>query len=176
LPLPSITGRGRSWEQRFGASKVKSIALGNCVLTNVPVAILDLSGLNRERNSPETGSHIVSSHYLAHINGVLGASEMMKFGTFVDCTRQMLCPCICGIPIRAEISTRFVARSWPRCGRWPALPSSMIAGPSPQTAKDLARCSGRLSFQKREPLLYLRRLWTIQGGCCKSRFLRREFF
>ncbi|MBX6324594.1 MAG: hypothetical protein IRY93_01000 [Chthoniobacterales bacterium] len=83
MPLPSITGRGRSWEP-FGASKVKIIALGNCVLTNVPVAILDLSGLNRERNSPETGSHIASSHNLAHINGVLGASEMMKFGMIND--------------------------------------------------------------------------------------------
>ncbi len=80
---------GRSWE-RFGASKVKSIALGNCILTNVPVAILDLSDVNRQRSSPETGSHIASSHNLAHINGVLGANEMMKFGMIIDCTRQML--------------------------------------------------------------------------------------
>src|ERR1700751_4442656 len=29
---------GRSWE-RFGASKVKSIAMGNCTVTSVPVAI-----------------------------------------------------------------------------------------------------------------------------------------
>src|SRR5215472_1214424 len=36
---------GRSWE-RFGASKVKSLAMGNCVVTNVPVAITDLSGMN----------------------------------------------------------------------------------------------------------------------------------
>ena len=39
---------GRSWE-RFGASKVKSIAMGNCMVTNVPVAIADLSGMNPER-------------------------------------------------------------------------------------------------------------------------------
>src|ERR1700745_2268696 len=31
---------GRSWE-RFGTSKVKSIAMGNCIVTNVPVAIAD---------------------------------------------------------------------------------------------------------------------------------------
>ncbi len=31
---------GRSWE-RFGASKVKSIAMGNCNVTNVPVGIAE---------------------------------------------------------------------------------------------------------------------------------------
>ena len=31
---------GRTWE-RFGTSKVKSIAMGNCTVTNVPVAIAD---------------------------------------------------------------------------------------------------------------------------------------
>ena len=33
---------GRSWE-RYGTSKVKNIALGNCTVTNVPVAIADIS-------------------------------------------------------------------------------------------------------------------------------------
>src|SRR5690349_8959671 len=36
---------GRTWEKQ-GASKVKSIVMGNCMLTNVPVAIADLSGMN----------------------------------------------------------------------------------------------------------------------------------
>jgi predicted aspartyl protease len=80
---------GRSWE-RFGASKVKSIAMGNCTVTNVPVAIADLSDFNRDRSGPATGSHIADSKALAHINGVLGANEMIKFGMIVDCTRQML--------------------------------------------------------------------------------------
>jgi predicted aspartyl protease len=80
---------GRSWE-RFGTSKVKSIAMGNCTLTNVPVAIADFSGFNRDRSGPATGSHIGDSKALAHINGILGANEMVKFGMIVDCTRQML--------------------------------------------------------------------------------------
>ena len=50
---------GRSWE-RYGASKVKSIAMGNCIVTNVPVAITDLSDFNRDRAGPATGSHIAS--------------------------------------------------------------------------------------------------------------------
>ena len=70
---------GRSWE-RFGASKVKSIAMGNCMVTNVPVAIVDLSGMNPERNAAATGSHISDSQAMAHLNGVLGAREMVKFG------------------------------------------------------------------------------------------------
>jgi predicted aspartyl protease len=80
---------GRSWE-RFGTSKVKSIAMGNCTVTNVPVAITDFSEMNRDRSGPATGSHIADSRNLAHINGILGTSEMVKFGMIVDCTRQML--------------------------------------------------------------------------------------
>ena len=80
---------GRSWE-RFGSSKVKSMAMGNCTVTNVPVAIADFSSFNSDRSGPATGSHIADSKALAHINGVLGAREMMKFGMIIDCTRQML--------------------------------------------------------------------------------------
>ena len=80
---------GRSWE-RFGASKLKSMAMGNCVVTNVPVAIADLSGMNPERSAAATGSHISDSKAMAHLNGVLGAREMVKFGMIIDCTRQML--------------------------------------------------------------------------------------
>src|ERR1700745_4285908 len=80
---------GRSWE-RFGASKVKSLGMGNCVVTNVPVAITDLSGMNEDRNTGATGSHIADHKALSHLNGVLGAREMVKFGMIIDCTRQML--------------------------------------------------------------------------------------
>jgi predicted aspartyl protease len=80
---------GRSWE-RFGTSKVKSIATGNCMLTNVPVAIADLSGMNPEHSAAGTGSHISDSKAMAHLSGVLGAREMVKFGMIIDCTRQML--------------------------------------------------------------------------------------
>src|SRR5437764_7325108 len=80
---------GRSWE-RFGTSKVKSIAMGNFMLTNVPVAIADLSGMNPEHGTAATGSHIADSKAMAHLNGVLGAREMVRFGMIVDCTRQML--------------------------------------------------------------------------------------
>src|SRR5437870_4085489 len=80
---------GRSWE-RYGASKVKTIAMGNCMVTNVPVAITDLFGMNQERSAAATGSHIADSKAMAHLNGVLGAREMAKFGMIIDCTRQML--------------------------------------------------------------------------------------
>src|SRR5260370_20538163 len=59
---------GRSWE-RFGSSKVKSIAMGNCTVTNVPVAIADFSGFNTDRGGPATRSHISDSKALANING-----------------------------------------------------------------------------------------------------------
>src|SRR5215216_4866556 len=80
---------GRTWE-RFGASKVKSIAMGNCTVTNVPVAIADFSSFNEGGRGPATGSHIADSKGMKHINGLLGANEMIKFGMIIDCTRQML--------------------------------------------------------------------------------------
>ena len=80
---------GHSWE-RYGASKVKSIAVGNCLVTNVPVAITDLSDFNTDRTGPATGSHIAESRNLTHVNGILGINEMVKFGMIVDCARQML--------------------------------------------------------------------------------------
>lgn len=80
---------GRSWE-RYGTSKVKSISMGNCIVTNVPVAITDLSNFNRDRAGPSTGSHIAESGNLTHVSGILGINEMVKFGMIVDCARQML--------------------------------------------------------------------------------------
>src|SRR6266508_1175949 len=79
----------RDWE-RFGTSKVKSISMGNCMVTNVPVAIADLSGMNPERSAAATGSHIADSKAMAHSNGVLGERERVNFGMIIDCTRQML--------------------------------------------------------------------------------------
>jgi predicted aspartyl protease len=64
--------------------------MGNCIVTNVPVAITDLSDFNRDRAGPATGSHIAESANLTHVNGILGINEMVKFGMIVDCARQML--------------------------------------------------------------------------------------
>jgi predicted aspartyl protease len=80
---------GRSWE-RYGTSKVSSIAMGNCVITNVPVAISDISGMNIDISGPATGSHLAGAPKMAHISGILGTREMAKFGMIIDCTRQML--------------------------------------------------------------------------------------
>ena len=80
---------GRSWE-RYGTSKLATVAMGNCVVTNVPVAIADISGMNPDAGGAPTGSHIPEVRSLAHVNGVLGTREMVKFGMIVDCTRQML--------------------------------------------------------------------------------------
>ncbi len=67
---------GRSWE-RFGVSKVKSMAMGNCTLTNVPVGIVDESDMNYYSRLP-------------HIHGLFGLHEMAKFGMVIDCARKML--------------------------------------------------------------------------------------
>src|SRR5437016_10230823 len=60
---------GRSWE-RYGTTKVKSIAMGNCMVTNVPVAIADLSGMNPDRRAMPTGSHLSDSKAMAICNVV----------------------------------------------------------------------------------------------------------
>src|SRR5437016_14007256 len=80
---------GRRWE-RYGVSVAKSIALGNCVVTNVPVALADTSDMNADGPGAATGTHISAVNRLPHLNGLLGAREMSKFGMIVDCARQML--------------------------------------------------------------------------------------
>lgn len=77
------------WE-RFGVSMVKTMAMGNCVITNVPVALSDESSLNDEVRRTGTGSHVQTSIRHQHVDGLFGAREMKKFGMIIDCTRQML--------------------------------------------------------------------------------------
>jgi predicted aspartyl protease len=80
---------GKRWE-RYGVSMAKSIALGNCVVTNVPVALADTSDMNADAPAAATGTHISAVNRLPHLNGLLGAREMRKFGMTIDCARQML--------------------------------------------------------------------------------------
>jgi len=80
---------GKRWEH-YGRSMAKSIAMGNCVVTNVSVALADESSMNPDIRSAPTGSHIPTINQLPHINGLLGAREMSKFGMIIDCTRQVL--------------------------------------------------------------------------------------
>jgi predicted aspartyl protease len=80
---------GRRWEH-YGTSMAKSIAMGNCVVTNVPVALADESSMNTDISSAPTGSHIPTINKRTHLNGILGSREMGKFGMIIDCTRQML--------------------------------------------------------------------------------------
>jgi predicted aspartyl protease len=80
---------GKRWE-RYGVSMAKSIAIGNCVVTNVPVALADTSDMNPDAPAAATGTHISTVNRLPHLNGLLGAREMSKFGMIIDCARQML--------------------------------------------------------------------------------------
>jgi predicted aspartyl protease len=80
---------GKRWE-RYGVSVAKSIGLGNCVVTNVPVALADTSDMNPDAPAPAVGTHISAISRFPHLNGLLGAREMSKFGMIIDCARQML--------------------------------------------------------------------------------------
>src|SRR5216110_239316 len=48
---------GTRWEH-YGVSVAKSIAMGNCMVTNVPVALADASDMNPDVLPPAIGSHI----------------------------------------------------------------------------------------------------------------------
>jgi predicted aspartyl protease len=80
---------GSRWE-RYGTSMAKSIGMGNCVVTNVPVALADESEMNPNAPAAATGSHISGVNRMPHLNGLFGAREMSKFGMVIDCARQML--------------------------------------------------------------------------------------
>src|SRR5207244_11005705 len=59
-------------------------------VTNVPVALADTSDMNADGPGAATGTHISAVNRLPHLNGLLGAREMSKFGMIIDCARQML--------------------------------------------------------------------------------------
>src|ERR1051325_9877378 len=81
---------GRQWE-RYGEAVANTIAMGNCVLTNVRVALADESSMNPDiTGTTETGSHLSRIGRLPHLNGLLGVHDMHEFGMIIDCTRQML--------------------------------------------------------------------------------------
>jgi predicted aspartyl protease len=63
--------------EHFGVSKATTVTMGNCTLTNVPVAIADQSDMNYYSRLP-------------HLDGLFGAHEMRNFGAVIDCARQML--------------------------------------------------------------------------------------
>src|SRR5205809_6981853 len=79
---------GKRWEH-YGVSVAKSIALGNCVVTNVPVALADTSDMNANAPGAAIGTHISAVNRLPHLNGLLGAREVSKFGLIIGCAREM---------------------------------------------------------------------------------------
>jgi len=62
--------------ERYGVSKLATLAMGNCTFTNVPVEVANENQIN-----------VIAR---PHLDGLFGAHEMSKFGMIVDCTRQML--------------------------------------------------------------------------------------
>jgi predicted aspartyl protease len=72
LSVRSVFGK----PQRYGISELRTLAMGNCTFTNVPVQIADKSEINGIRGP--------------HLDGLFGAHEMVKFGMVVDCARQMI--------------------------------------------------------------------------------------
>jgi len=63
--------------ERYALGQLQTLVLGNCTLMNVPVALADQSGMNYYNK-------------LSHLDGLLGAHEMYKFGVVIDCARQNL--------------------------------------------------------------------------------------
>jgi predicted aspartyl protease len=74
----AVVGGVFGWKhEHFGVAKLDTLAMGNCTLTNVPVAIADESEINYYAR-------------VSHLDGLFGAHEMAKFGMVIDCARQML--------------------------------------------------------------------------------------
>src|SRR5205823_9227193 len=62
--------------ERYGISKLATLAMGNCTFANVPVEVANEDQIN-----------FISR---PHLDGLFGAHEMAKFGMIVDCARQMI--------------------------------------------------------------------------------------
>ena len=70
--IGGVTGHA----QRYGVSKLSTLAMGNCTFANVPVEVANESQINLIARP--------------HLDGLFGAHEMAKFGMIVDCARQMI--------------------------------------------------------------------------------------
>jgi predicted aspartyl protease len=70
--IGGVTGRA----ERYGISKLATLAMGNCTFANVPVEVANESQINLIARP--------------HLDGLFGAHEMAKFGMIVDCARQMI--------------------------------------------------------------------------------------
>jgi predicted aspartyl protease len=62
--------------ERYGTSKLATLAMGNCTFANVPVEVANESQINLIARP--------------HLDGLFGAHEMAKFGMVIDCARQMI--------------------------------------------------------------------------------------
>jgi len=62
--------------ERYGISKLATLAMGNCTFANVPVEVAEESQINLIARP--------------HLDGLFGAHEMAKFGMIIDCARQMI--------------------------------------------------------------------------------------
>src|SRR5207253_8150086 len=60
---------GTRWEH-YGVSVAKSIAMGNCVVTNVPVALADVPDRMPDVPSAAVASHVWTVKRLQHVGGL----------------------------------------------------------------------------------------------------------
>lgn len=70
--IGGVTGKA----ERYGISKLATLAMGNCTFANVPVEVANESQINLIARP--------------HLDGLFGAHEMAKFGMIIDCARQMI--------------------------------------------------------------------------------------
>ena len=70
--IGGVTGHA----ERYGISKLSTLAMGNCTFANVPVEVANESQINLIARP--------------HLDGLFGAHEMSKFGMVIDCARQMI--------------------------------------------------------------------------------------
>jgi predicted aspartyl protease len=70
--IGGVTGEA----ERYGISKLATLAMGNCTFANVPVEVANESQINLIARP--------------HLDGLFGAHEMAKFGMIIDCARQMI--------------------------------------------------------------------------------------
>ncbi len=64
---------------KVGVSMAQTLGMGNCVLKNVPVAVV---------NAGDMYAHW--GNRALRLDGFLGAREMRRFGMVIDCARQMM--------------------------------------------------------------------------------------
>jgi predicted aspartyl protease len=140
-PVSSVFGLGREF---YGTATIKALTAGNCMLTNVPVAVVPALSYSGRYGNP---------------SGALGLRELFRFGAVLDLSHQL----IYFSPSRPRIETGDMARLIRTKTGWrPVAPGAEVS----QTMRSILTEQGWTPVAFSISQRHLRVPGTVNGVSC----------